>query len=51
MKAKLIEIFTEHKKTGVTASLFFFSVEQARKFNPDFKDFRAVGCEKEAVEW
>jgi len=40
---KLINITATHKLTLQNVDLVYYSIEQAKKYNPDFMDFRALG--------
>lgn len=46
MKIKL-HIIATHKKTFKKVDLFFYSIAQAKKFNPGFMDFNIIGLEQE----
>jgi len=43
MKKPLLKITAEHKKTGKKVNMEFVSIKQAKFFNKDFVNFRAVG--------
>ena len=42
MKPKL-HLRAKHKITGQTADLYFYSIRQAKKFNPSFTDWQVKG--------
>jgi hypothetical protein len=41
-----LHIVATHIKTGMKADLYFTTITQAKKHNPNFKDFTIIGVEE-----